>query len=277
MDNNHRLFHCNICKKIYKSYKSLWNHNNIFHKQNLTQNTHCTPKVTQTSTKNNCKYCNKLFSRSDSKLRHERMCPDKKNKEAENNKIELLETKIKELENKIDNKNNKIINTNSNNTTNNNNGVINNIKISFGEEDIDEISSKEKKAILNSGFSSLVKLIEMVHLNKKYPQYQNIKINNLKDKYAKVYDEDKKIFTTISKSESINSLISYRTLDLKSIYKEYHNKDNKLHQCVVKLIDKIESYTPDTDDTKILDFYKNLANELILMIYNKTKEYEIDI
>jgi len=92
-----------------------------------------------------------------------------------------------------------------------------------------------------------------------------------------VYDEDKKIFTTISKSESINSLISYRTLDLKSIYKEYHNKDNKLHQCVVKLIDKIESYTPDTDDTKILEFYKNLANELILIIYNKTKEFEIEI
>ena len=30
--------YCNICSKKYKSYKSLWNHNNKFHNTNTTKN-----------------------------------------------------------------------------------------------------------------------------------------------------------------------------------------------------------------------------------------------
>ena len=273
---------CNICNKNYASSNSLWNHNKKFHSKNIISNSNNVLLNSNNILLNsnniklyNCRKCNKEFNNVKTRWAHEKKC--KELKVIENNKIELLENKIKELETKFQTTNNKIIN--KNNTNNTNNGIINNttnIKVSFGEEDIDNISSKDKKAILNSGFSSLVKLIELVHLNKKYPQYQNIKIDNLKDKFAKTYDENDKIFTTVSKQETIDNLICYRTLDLKSIYKNHNTEDNKLHQCVLKLINKIESYTPDTDDKNILDFYKNLTSELILMIYNKTKLYDQD-
>jgi len=223
-----------------------------------------------------CKFCKKIFSHRNSRWKHEKSCKTKTGLIVVNaTEIDTLKNQIKELQGMIikpvnNNTNNGIINNTTNNTTNN-------IKISFGEEDIDELTKKDKKEILNSGYSSLIKLIELLHLNKDLPQYQNIKINNLKDKYAKIYDENIKNFTTVGKRETIDSLISYRTLDLKSIYKNYNNPDNRLHQCVTKLIDKIESYRPDTDDTVILDFYKNLTEELILMIYNKTKSFENQI
>lgn len=222
------------------------------------------------TTKNTCKFCNKIFSRNDSRTRHEKICKEKKNKIIEFTKIELLENKIKELENIIT-----INNCTNNGTIINNINTINNIKITFGKEEIDKILKKDKKKILNSGYSSLIKLIEIMHLNKEYPQYQNIKIHNLKDKYAKTFDISTNNFTTVNKKDTIDSLICSRTLDLKLLHDTYHKKDNKFHQCVLNLIDKIETYTPDIDDIKILDFYKKLTEEIILLIYNKTKIFEI--
>jgi hypothetical protein len=114
-----------------------------------------------------------------------------------------------------------------------------------------------------------------MHLNKDYPQYQNIKIPNLKDNFAKTYDEVTETFTTVNKKDSIDDLICNRTCDLKSIYKDLSNKKNNFHQCVLKLIDKIESCNGgDIDDKKKLDFYKNLQKEIILLIYNKTKMFD---
>ena len=61
---------CNICKKTYASYKSLWNHNKKFHKPNVTENvtnvtenvTNVTENVTNvTENVNKCKLCNKAF------------------------------------------------------------------------------------------------------------------------------------------------------------------------------------------------------------------------
>ena len=130
----------------------------------------------------NCRFCTRNFTLRQYRWRHEKKC------KLESDKIVLLENKIKELENKIittNNTNNGTINNSINNSINN----ITNIKVSFGDEEIDQITSKEKKNILNSGYSSLVKLIELVHLNKGYPQFQNIKINNLKDKFAKIVIE----------------------------------------------------------------------------------------
>jgi len=277
--NNKSIIRCNICNKDYSSKSSLCNHNKKFHNKNknimqinantiIAESKHC-----ENNTSLQCKYCKKIFSHRNSRWKHEKSCKEKQGLITINaTEIDTLKNQIKELQGLI------VKPTTTNNT--NNGTIINNttnIKISFGEEDMDELTKKDKKSILNAGYSSLVKLIEMVHLNKDLPQYQNIKINNLKDKYAKIYDDNTKNFTTVGKKETIDSLISYRTLDLKSIYKNYNKEDNRLHQCVTKLINKIESYRPDTDDTIILDFYKSLTDELILMIYNKTKSFENQI
>jgi len=269
--NDKNVLRCNICTKYYSSKSSLCNHNKKYHSNSVILNS---TLIAQNSTliapnKYNCKYCNKNFSRNYCVTRHEKTCKNKKNMLINSDEILKLQNKIIELENKIGN--NTVNNTN-NGTINN---ITNNIKVSFGDEDIDKISTKDKKKILNSGYCSLIKLIELIHLNKDYPQYQNIKINNLKDKFAKTYDESIKNFTTVPKKEIIDSLICSRTVDLKSIYDEYNKEDNKLHKCVLKLIEKIESYTEEIDDKKILEFYKNLTDDIILLIYNKTKTFDI--
>jgi len=88
---------CKICNKFYKNYKSLWKHNYIYHKDNITSKLpqkHL--KITQKPQKNillkeshlNCKFCKKILSRKDNLNRHEKIC----------NKIEELE-KLEKLEN----------------------------------------------------------------------------------------------------------------------------------------------------------------------------------
>jgi hypothetical protein len=235
-----------------------------------------------------CRYCKKIYKHKQTRWTHEKIC---KTKKIDNNNTELaLEKikleKIKEEKEKLKEEKEilklkiKLQNGTTNNTTNNNNnGTINNInnkiKIAFCTEDVTKISKKDKKAILNSGFLSLLKLIEVMHLNKDYPQYQNIKIANLKDNFAKTYDEVTESFTTVNKKDSIDDLICSRTYDLKSIHKDLSNKDNNFHECVLKLIDKIEACNGGViDDKKKLAFYKNLQNEIILLIYNKTKTFD---
>jgi len=264
------LYSCKHCNKEYSSYKSLWNHNKKFHNNNVKKCydnvKKCYDNVTNQSKSLLCKYCNKVFKFRSAKSVHIKTCNEKEKQINNSNEIIKLKEEIKKL---------KTVNKTTNNT--NNGTIINNttnIKVSFGEEDIQKLSKKDKKAILNSGYMSIIKLIDLMHLNKAYPEYQNIKIHNLKDKYAKIYDETNNNFTTVSKKDTIDSLICYRTINLKSIYKDYNKPDNELHQCVTKLVNKLESYTPDIDDVKILDFYKNLTEEIILMIYNKTKIFE---
>jgi hypothetical protein len=261
---------CNICNKSYSTYNSLWKHNNKYHpinKNKMPENI-IVPLINNTNCKMayECDYCKKCFNTRQNKWDHQKnRC---KNKNIEDNI-------------KSDTINNGIVNniTNVNNINNINNIInvninISNNKVSFCNEDLSSLTRKDKKNILDAGFLSLVKLIEIIHLNKNYPHYQNIKIYNLKDKFAKTYDKLTDTFTTINKKESIDSLICTRLYDLKTIHKEFGNKDNMFHRCALELINKVESCASDTNNKKLAIFYKDLQDELILLIYNKTKLFD---
>ena len=274
MDKNDGLYKCKICNKEYKSYKSLWNHNKIKHNNNVENVEKMLKNVENKNESENkllCKYCNKKFKSQSNKCQHENNhC--KLNKT--NIKMKILEKKINELKIKINNSNNKIINNNKNQI---NNGTIinNNIKVSFGYENIDDLSKNDQLKILNSGYMSLINLIDKLHLNPELPQYNNILVTNLKDKYCKIYDDEINKYKTINKKEMIDNIITLRTNNLKEIYNKYNNKNNKMHQFVLLLIDKLRSITPD--DEELMKYYKDLYEEIILLIYNKTEMYEKNI
>jgi hypothetical protein len=271
MDSQDGNYTCKTCNKKYSCYKSLWNHNKKFHNNDSTKITQITQKSTnipQKTTKNDeatCDFCHKTFSRNDSLKRHKQKCK----KKTDMFTLEEMQKKIIELEDKI-----KTTHNTTNNTTNNNNGTINNINIvGFGKEDLSVLTQREKKHILGKGSSGILKLIEKIHFNKNLPQYQNIQITNLRDNYAKVYDEDINDFKISKRTETIHKLMNNKGDNLGDMLEELEDPQNCYHKGVKNFLDILYNYSPNMEDKESLDFYNYMYKEIVILIYNKTKEY----
>jgi hypothetical protein len=168
-----------------------------------------------------CKFCDKGFTNETNMYRHMRdACKVKKEKDIEKDKIydELLQMKDEIEKIKKENKqlveriekidktshviNNNNINTGTvNNTVNNTNNII---IVGYGNEDLSKLDKTEILKALQNGYSSTIKLTESIHFNPKYPEYHNIYISNMKDKYAMMYDGKKWILTM--KEDLINTI-----------------------------------------------------------------------
>jgi hypothetical protein len=271
MDSQDRNYTCKTCNKNYSCYKSLWNHNKKFHNKdvinsnnnvinnnNIVINSNTTEKIYP------CSFCCKTFKMRQYKWSHEKSCKKKK----ESAKIEELELEIKKIKEKLH------ATTINNGTINNNNGTINNINIvGFGKEDLSLLTTKEKKQILNKGSFGILKLIEKIHFNKNFPQYQNIQITNLRDNYAKVYDEDTNDFKVTKRNETIHKLMNNKGDNLGEILEELKDAHNCYHKGVQSFLNIIYNYSPNMEDKESLDFYNFMHKEIIILIYNKTKEY----
>lgn len=259
---------CNICNKIFQR------------KDHLTYHI---KKEACKNRKTECRYCHKLFTTSANMYRHMKYsCKIKRHDDNEKENIlnrllqlenankELAETSKKEiillqneniiLKKKVDNleKNTNLI-PKETNTTNINNGIINNILlVGYGHEDISKIDRDDMVKALQNGFNSTVKLTETMHFNPKYPEYHNIYISNMKDKYAMTYDGTDWNLTI--KEDLINKIY-----DDKKNYIE-DNLDDFVKSLTVfrkKALDRwLET---DDDDIKIT----KIKNEIKLLLYNK--------
>jgi hypothetical protein len=58
--------------------------------------------------------------------------------------------------------------------------------------------------ILQTGYNSTVKLTEAVHFNPNFPEYHNVYISNMKDKYAMMHDGTQ--WTLITKEDLISKI-----------------------------------------------------------------------
>lgn len=138
-----------------------------------------------------CNYCDKCFSHKSGKYRHQLKC-DLRFKEDENKDkiIQELKSKLEELESKqaqTINNNTTNNNTINNNITNNDNRVTNITINAFGNENYDYIDFKE---LMNDNIT-LMNLIEQIHFNQDHPENWNVCINNMRSKYAEIYDGSK--------------------------------------------------------------------------------------
>jgi hypothetical protein len=280
---------CNICNKNYASKQSLWNHNNKFHNNIISQKSaknqsknHPTsvknqPIVIQSvlDTKHNileCKYCNKSYKHIQSRWKHEQKCKVKSN----NDEIMELKKKLKDIEDKINNthQGSTITNSNNTNTLNNKGTINNNYIIAFGKEEINNIlTEKEKIRILNARYKSLEESIKAIHFNDNRPEYQNIVITNMRDNLVHIFDGNK--FVSQAKHGTINQLIDNH---MESIEESLDNSREKLNAKTVdiieKLIEKINDETTELydeeNDKKYLN-YKNYKNDLVkLFVYNES-------
>ncbi len=266
-------FECDICKKYYKNYKNLINHKKMIH------------NITTAADVLQCDICQKIISRKDNYKRHILTCQSK------NKKYEELETKTDNLHKKLEEREQyfkteiaelkdmvkELINTNCkmhyktfekmknnitiNNTNNGtiNNGPVNNINIiALGKENLEEIfTENEKINILNKKHNALNYIIEYVHFNEKFPQFQNIIVTNNRENTAYIYDQHKKEFKLVSKDELIEELIEFRICDIEDFYMEHTNNiDDITKEVIIKLIDERGSDEITKNDVKLL-LYNN--------------------
>ncbi|VBB18593.1 hypothetical protein YASMINEVIRUS_1056 [Yasminevirus sp. GU-2018] len=220
-----------------------------------------------------CKLCEKGFTTETSMYRHVRTsCKVKKENDNEKSKIYErlveIEAKYKEIEqeNKKLTKRIKTMQTvigGENHNISINNGTVNNhntnniILVGYGQEDLSKLDKAEILKDLQNGYYSTVKLTEAVHFNPKYPEYHNVYISNMKDKYAMMHDG--KRWTLTMKEDLINQI--------------YEDKKNYIEE---NLEDFIDSLTPsrrralerwldtDDDDKKI----KEIKDSIKLLLYN---------
>lgn len=188
--------------------------------------------------------------------------------------------KISELQNEIEklkkeniklkkNINNNLTNNLNNNVSNNgiinnlnNNGIINNgtmniSLVGYGKEDIGKIDKKEIINIFKNGFHSTLKLTDTIHFNPKYPEFHNVYISSMKNKYAMIYDGTD--WTLVMKNELID-----RIYDDKKDYIE-ENFDKFIDSLTVSQKNALKRWLDTEDNAKI----KRIKEQIKLLLYNK--------
>jgi len=130
--------------------------------------------------------------------------------------------------------------------------------VGYGKEDISKLDKSELIKALQNGFYSTTKLTEALHFNPKYPEYHNIYISNIKDKYAMMYDGTD--WTLTMKDDLIT-----RIYDDKKNYIE-ENLDEFIESLSISRKNALERWlNTDDNDNKI----KEVKEHIKLLLYNK--------
>jgi hypothetical protein len=210
MDKQNNIFKCNICIKQYKSYKSLWTHNNTYHnnKSTIVENTHIKAYT--------CNICNKIFNNRSTKSMHLKKC-----KIAEKSEITELKEEIYELKkiigvnnshntNKSHNTNihNDINTQNNTNNSNNNNTIQNNLTINqIGKETYSNLPIEDIKKFIKNG-NYLINIVELLNFNEKLPENHNFCNTSLEGKYISVLDTETNTVNKVNKNELYDKILN---------------------------------------------------------------------
>jgi hypothetical protein len=290
-------YRCNNCNKCYSSYKSLWLHNYKYHNTLVSQKVSNGKSDGKSKSKSKneienldaslkkykCLFCNNEYKHKQSKYNHEKKCEYSKEKnndileiKKQNQKLEkqnedmkqqLLE--LKDLIQKSLKIHPKTLQKINNQLINNTyiNGDINNYVVQLGYEDLDRImTEKEKIAILNKYGNCLAELVRVVHVSdiEKYKPFKNMYITNLQNNIAYKYDDTKKKFIAVTKSELLDSIIDNRLSDIESFHEDYKEKITPFTS------KQINAFLNKMNDEKV--YKENKKEEIKLVIYNGREE-----
>jgi hypothetical protein len=244
---------CLICNKIYQNRSGLFKHKKSKHPNYETELSKINNKSNISSGKSEFDKFKELFIQ-DSSLKDKRI---ENLMQIINEKNTLIEDMVKTSKNKTINNTN---NTTNNNTTNNNNGIINNVTIvGFGKEDYGLLNSEEiHKILCDINNDPLTTSIEMIHFNQRLPQYQNIKLKDIKSKYIDIHNGS--FWQKQSKSNIIDETLDNHMYNIKSLKEEFPNKA-KIKKSVSRLINNYDlHYDLETEDKKSLTNKKLVKN-----------------
>ena len=99
-------------------------------------------------------------------------------------------------------------------------------------------------------------IIEYIHFNDKFPQFQNIIVTNNRADEAYIYDIKLNAFKMVQKNTIIDDLINYRVCDIEDFYYEL---EDKLDDKTKVIIQKINKDRGDDDNTK---------NDVKMLLFN---------
>jgi len=255
-------FICKYCKKRFTKRNSMHRHTKHSCKMNPERNNDIDDNK------------NGLFDKI-TKLEKENKSIREK-LEKDNNIREKLEKSNEELQKKLEiimeqlmkSKNQEIIDTEEKNINNGTiyNGPVNNTVINmnnvtlvaYGKEDMSKINKDELVKILKNGFNSSIRLTEALHFNPSLPEYHNIYISNMKDKYAMIYD-------------GTNWNLTMKETLIDRIYDDKKNYiEQNLEQFVESLrpsqMNALKRWIDTDDDTPKI---KSIKEEIKLLLYNK--------
>ena len=213
-----------------------------------------------------CNYCLKVYSDKYVLYRHMKSyCKIKK--QEDNIKEEIYQQLLKEneeLKNEIkqlkDNASGKIINKNCNIHNGDNNIVI----VAHGREDLDKIDIKYILEALKRGTSAIPVITERIHFNEKYPEYQNVYITNMNQKYGMIYNG--KEWKLKDKDTIIDDLYEkkYDFLDenFETIYTQLSESQQKAFK---RFLDIHEKADTDKQSRKIVN---KIKQDLKFILYN---------
>jgi hypothetical protein len=185
----------------------------------------------------------------------------RENKEIKENNKEMVE-RIESLE--------KIIRTQKNNVYFNNHGdtiVNNNINIvAYGNEQWSFLSNDQKLRILDGGFKSIQRYVQLVHMNPNKPEYNNIYVKNWKDSTGGVMINNGKEWIRC-KNEVIDDLRD-RGIDFIDLTHEYLKGKDLLPDHIDK---KIGRFAEELDSEKGDALRKKISSDIKLDLYNYGK------
>ena len=219
-------------------------------------------KLAQSSDDLQCKYCKKTFTLKTNLTRHiKKTCKKIGCESGADTDVEQMRLKLIEKEEEINrlktqqlvsaaNQTNIQTQNNMNNIQNNvnniNTNIQNNIVIELGKENISELfTTKQKKFILGKMYGSLDFLVEHLHCNPKYPQFNSVQITSLSKPYCKAYSEKHKKYVTAKTKDVIENIVSNRTEDIQTFLVEIvesgENVSQKIENAIKGMVEKMEN------------------------------------
>lgn len=265
---------CGKCGFTTK-YKSSWD-------RHISNKTQCHDKKIQLQF--TCVFCGKIFKYQSLLSKHQtKKCTScKKIKEEDNETYQNIMSYVKKLDDYHNNElntltekyhdlveqckyatiSNSIGNENkiNNSIINSNNSITNNITINlveYGKEDHSFISEEQFKKIFKTGYESLLNYTNLLHFNKKHPEFHNIYINNAQNKKVRKFDGDKWIET--DKEDFVDD---YYCENGDNLIEEYENFVEELSEEIKR---KFEKFINNRYEEKVA---KQLKKELSEAFYN---------
>jgi hypothetical protein len=223
--------------------------------------------IDQTDKKHQCDKCNKIYS-SKSNLNYHR----KSKCDVAYSKIELLQNRILELEKIIEDlTNTNIINyknqeskPDSKQDSKPDTKPESNPLVSFGTEDVNLLTPKERAYICSSAATYLVEGAKYLHFNKRLPEYRNVLITNLRAKTGKIYKNN--MWKEEKMDNILNSVVANVNQKCKLMYTLPFPENTKQNR-----LDFTKDYVTGVE---LLSDPMARREDVKLMIYNETKLYK---